>query len=479
MDSNVASTNKLSIKKNMLIFGIGVFCTKIINLFFSSIYSRYLTSAQFGIIDIISTICYLLIPICTFALAESVIKYGIDDNSNLKKVFSSSAAVYFFSLILISAFVLIGGQFIYGEYKYSALIYFLMECIFLFLQAFAQARKDTFGYSLSSIIYSIVSVTMICLFLIPLKLDINGYFYGLAIGVFIANIFLLFRNKIFSYFSFKAIDKEVLKTMLRYSLPLVLSNVSYWILGASDKFITKILLGEEYNGYLSVIHKIPTICTLLYSIFNYAYTLSALKDHKLSDTTKEEDERFYSQLFDKVLILLIIGCIGIALFSQFIIMLFQSSYHKYWIYIPLYTFGVVLNSLRNYFISIYCTKEKTLKIMIVVLIGAFIDIIVCYCLMKFTTMGLLAASIATVAGNGFMFIYYYFDSKKYVNIRIKAKSYISLFLAFAVCLLPLAKLPNWLFLSIAGVVFLFALWLNYKELISIAKLVLHKKKQLE
>lgn len=470
-------SQKLSMKKNMVIFAIGIFFTKIISFFFAPLYSRYLTTAEFGIVDVLTTSASLAIPIFTLAITEAVIKYGIDDDSDLKKVFSTSFIISLFGIGLMSGFVILAGQFVYTNYIWSTLAFFASECIFLFFQAFVKAKKNTTLYVISSIIYSVFSTAMIILLIVVKDFGIDGYMIGMTAGTLAGSLFLFITCKSWNYFSFKSIDKHAILTMVKYSAPLAISNVGYWIISGSDKYVTKMVLGDEYNGYLSVIHKIPTLCTLLYTIFNYAYSLSALKDHKLSEESSEEDNKFYSKLFEYVTFLLVVGSLLVSLLSQPIVALYSQEYKNYWIFVPLYTFGVILGSFRSFYSSIYCVKEKTVKIMLVVFVGSTINAVSCYLLMKFTQLGLWATAISTIAGNLFIFAFYYFDSFKYVRIRVNWKEVLGL-----LCCLTIATMPVYLsnmpiaYYSVLSAVIVVILILNIKTIQNLFLEIFKRKK---
>ena len=477
MDS-AKKRNKLSMKKNMLVFGIGVFFTKIISFIFAPLYSRYLTTAEFGIIDVLTTTASLIIPILTLAITEGIIKYGLDDEKDLNKVFSTGAIITFIGCLLLVAFTLTTGQFIYSDYIVSTIAFFVFECIFLFFQSFAKAKSDTKTYVISSIVYSIFSTVMIILLIIVKDFGVDGYMYGMAIGTAIASVYLFVACKSWTYFSFRNIEKATVSKMIKYSAPLVISNIGYWIISGSDKYVTKYVLGDTYNGYLSVIHKIPTLCTFLYSVFNYAYTMSALRDHKLKESTKEEDNIFYSRLFKCVVLMLSIGSILVSILSQPIIMLYAPEYSFVWVFIPLYTFGIVFDSFRSFYTSIYCVKEKTSKIMLIVFFGALINLVSCFVLMKYTDLGLWATVVSTISGNLFIFLYYYFDSRKYVKINFDIKGIISIVLCLACASFPLylSEMP-YIYYPAIGVSLIVVVILNYKFMIQIFKDVFsHREK---
>lgn len=470
-------SKKLSLRNNMIIFGIGIFFTKIVSFIFAPLYSNYLTIEEFGIVDVLTTTATLLIPIFTLAITEGVLKYGIDDNSDLKKVFSTGTVVTILGMGLMTAFVFIAGRYVYKDYAWSAALFFISECIFLFLQAFARAKKNTIAFVVSSVLYSIFSTLFIILFIVVKSFGINGYMVGMSIGTLIGSAFLFVWLKSWKYFSFKSIDKRTVGTMIKYSAPLALSNVSYWVLSGSDKYITKIVLGDEYNGYLSVVHKIPTICTFIFTIFNYAYGMSALKDHKLSEETMDEDNAFYSKLFEYIVLTLVVGLLLVLFLSMPVVSLYSSAYFECWRYVPLYTFGVVIGTFAPFYSYIYCVKEKTFKVMLVILAGAVINALTCYLLMKYTDIKLLATAISTILGNLFIFVFYYFDSFKYAKVRINWKEITGLLACLGLSIMPVFNvIPLYVYYPTVSAVSIYVVLINIKTIKGLVIDVLKRNK---
>ena len=470
----MSENKKLSLRNNMFIFAIGVFLTKILNFIFAPIYSYHLSTSEFGTIDIFSTAAFLIIPIVTLAITEAVLKYGIDDKSDLKKVFSSGLFVDAIGILLIIIFSFVLGHFFYRDNLLPVMLYFVFECFFLYMQAFTRAQKNTIAYASSSVIYCVISISMIMFFIAFRGMGINGYFYGLSIGIFITIIYLLFVCKVWKYFSFKCIEKITIFRMLKYSAPLVISNISYWVISGSDKYITNFLMGSHYNGLLSIVHKIPTLCTLFFSIFNYAYVMSALKDHKLSEETFEEDNKFYSTIFRYILVVLIIGSLFVSLMAYPVTQLYDVAYREAWVFIPLYSFGVIFGETHSFFTSIYCTKEKTLKVMLIVMTGAIINAGSCFLIMKFMDLGLWSTAISTFLSNTFVFAFYYFDSKKYVILKLRIKEIIGLLVCASISILSCFDINLIIYYIIASIAFLAIVALNIKDIIEISKKIVPK-----
>ena len=66
--------------------------------------------------------------------------------------------------------------------------------------------------------------------------------------------------------------------MLRYSLPLVPTNLCGWIINISDRYLIALLVGNAATGIYAVSNKIPNILLTVSNIFSSAWQLSALAE---------------------------------------------------------------------------------------------------------------------------------------------------------------------------------------------------------
>ena len=60
---------------NTIIFAIGNFATKIITFLLVPLYTNMLSTEQFGIVDLLYTICSFLIPLFSFNISEAILRF--------------------------------------------------------------------------------------------------------------------------------------------------------------------------------------------------------------------------------------------------------------------------------------------------------------------------------------------------------------------------------------------------------------------
>lgn len=420
------------LKKNIVIFAIGQVFTKIIQFLLVPLLTFYLSKSSYGTIDIIVTTINISVPILTLSIVESVFRFGADKMCNKKDVFSFGVFILFLaSLLSLLIFPLLSNT-IYRPYRLFIYIFFIFDSFYSVLSFFVKSQNKTIVYVLSSIIYGLFSCGTAILLIVFLKTDIYGYFLGYSFGYFLAILFLIIFGKLWKYISFGFLkNTSLIKSMLKYSIPLIFNAISWWIMNASDKYITNILLGVDYNGLLAVVHKIPSMLVLLYGIFSSAFQLSAVIE--MDFTNPEEDVALIQKKYKKILDSLTVGIIIsasfiIALIEPFSKYFLSQDYYNVYQYIPFYIVGNIFYCLASFYGNIYNVVKKNVPVLIGTTIGALLNICFCYIMMKFTQLGLHAAALSTVIAYAFVFAFRYLQSKKYISIPIDSNRFAMVFL---------------------------------------------------
>ena len=80
--------------------------------------------------------------------------------------------------------------------------------------------------------------------------------------------------------------------MLTYCVPLIPTAVFWWIMGVSDRYLVKWFVESDANGIYAVAYKIPTILTILATVFMDAWQLSAIAE----SGDRRAQARFYARV---------------------------------------------------------------------------------------------------------------------------------------------------------------------------------------
>ena len=72
--------------KNTAVFAIGNIATKLITFILVPIYTHILTTQEYGVVDLISTISMVLAPVLILNISESVMRFSLDKDANHNQI---------------------------------------------------------------------------------------------------------------------------------------------------------------------------------------------------------------------------------------------------------------------------------------------------------------------------------------------------------------------------------------------------------
>ena len=144
--------------------------------------------------------------------------------------------------------------------------------------------------------------------------------------------------------------------MLAYCVPLIPTAAFWWIMGVSDRYLVKWFVGSDANGIYAVAYKIPTILTILATVFMDAWQLSAIAE----SGDRRAQARFYARVWDAFFSAACLCAGSIIAFSPLLIRLLAAeSYYDAWRYIPILTLSMIAAAFSNFVSSVYVVTKKS------------------------------------------------------------------------------------------------------------------------
>lgn len=399
--------------KNTSIFAIGTFGSKILIFLIVPVYTYVLSTSEYGTIDLITSSINLLIPFTTLLIYEAAIRFLVGKECNEKIAFNNSLIIFvvgsIFSILL--SLIVLHGLNLMSYYNLFVVLLILNSYTTIFGQ-YLRAKNDNWGFSISGIINTFFTVFFNLFFLIIVKKGILGYIYSLIISQFLSGIYILFRCDSFKQLDFKSIDYGILKKMLIYSLPLVPNNIMWWIMNAGDKYVINYFLGPELNGIFSISYKVPTLITVVFSIFMQAWQVSAIEE-----SNEKSRNEFYKNIFNTILFLLVC-CTALIIISVKPVFenIIGSDYVVSWKYVPILSLGTLFNCLSTFAGIVYIVKKDSKGSFLTTVVGAISNLLINFLLIK--KMGLLGVAIGTSVGYIVVMLLRFRDFKNYFKIEL-------------------------------------------------------------
>ena len=384
---------KKQLAKNTIIIFFGKVCTQLISFLLLPLYTAYLATSEYGIVDLIQTYVTLLVPIITLELEMSIFRWLIDSrgkDKETKKLISNDFYILFLSLGIFSILFLIVTSFVHIPFRFIILIDIIV-CVLSgnFLQISRGLGKIT-DFSISCILTGLTTVITNIILIIFCHMQAEGMIISMALANGVCSLYLFLRLKLYKMIDLKQVDHKLLKGMYKYSIPLVPNGISWWIVNVSDRSIISIVLGASFNGLYAISNKFPTIISSLTGIFNLSWSESA----SLHINSKDRDE-FFSDITNTIIRLFSTLGVGMLACMPFIFpIMINSKYHDAYLYIPPLVVGTIFNVAICLYSQIYLAKKMSKQVASTTILGAVINILINVVFIKY--IGLFAASLSSI-----------------------------------------------------------------------------------
>ena len=405
--------------KDTIIFAIGSIGSKMILFFLVPLYTNYLTTEQYGIADLIFTVSELIIPFMSIAIYNGVLRYGLSKNIKKEDVLLSSIIIITITSIIGSPLILLFGGFSsISKWKYYIAIYVVVSCYNLIFLNYLKVNNQNKHFAIASLIQTCVLCLFNIIFLVLLKVGIEGYLLSNIIALIISTIFVAHKGKIYDSLKKGRYSKELSKKIIIYSAPVVINDISWWIIHSSDKIMIEIMLNANILGLYTVATKMPALLNVFTTIFSKSWGISSI-----NEIEKDNDINFYSLVFEYYsLFVFFISLLIISISKYFMIIYVSKDFYDSWKFVPILIASATFSAISTYFGAIYGALKKNMNAMITTLCAATINIICNYIFI--ICFGIWGAIIGTISAYLVISTIRMFDIKRFINLRINILNYL-------------------------------------------------------
>ena len=449
--------------KNTAIFAIGNIATKIITFLLIPLYTYKLSTAEYGIADLLFAICSFLYPLFTLNIAEAIFRFSMDKDADTKKITRIGILCFFSSTIFgVPAALLLR---INPDTESLALLfyfYLVSSSASQILLAFMKGQEKLKVFTVGNIINTALTAILAILFLAAFNMKLDGYFLSYIISSLITTVYVIIAGRVFFEKQSK-FDKKLFRQMAKYSVVLIPTTFMWWIINSSDKLMITSFISASANGIYAISYKIPSFLTVVASIFNQAWVFSAVKQKDMRD-----NEAYTNAVFDALSSLIFVVAIALlAAIKPIMSFAVASEYYEAWKYTPFLIFGFIFLTMSTFISSSYNAHKDSKGLLFSGLVGAVANILLNAIFIPF--MGIYGAALATVISYIAVFIYRYIDTKKYVRIYLKPRYGLSLLLLLVSCLTVF--MPSYIAIPLQILEVIAIVLINRRSLVDLIRIV--------
>lgn len=358
------------------------------------IFTRLLTTSEYGDVSTFYAWADLLSVVITFGLSSTVYSRGLVKNDSDKKRYTTvvvslsivttiiSYTVYFSLHSILNSIIGLSLSMMTALYVYT-LFNTVTEFWYQEKRVFYEYKKFVLLTLFLTIIKPVISIIAILLFQ---DNKIDARILSEIIIVTIVGAILLIPilfNKSSHY------DKEIWKESMLFVLPLIPHYLSQRVLSQSDRIMIKVMVGSSEAGIYSLAYSVGMLLTLLHTAINN--TLGPWAFRKM----KENDCRAVGMLCEQLLIFFGLCVVSFSLIAPEMVKIFASEEYYEAIYIvPIIALSAFFMFMYVLYINFEYYSGKTQFVMIATILSAVINLMLNYVFIPI--YGYIAAAYTTL-----------------------------------------------------------------------------------
>lgn len=363
---------------NTGIFAIGNFLVKLIQFFLLPLYTSIMSSEEYGTAELLNNFSEIMFPVITLAIYESVFRFSIDNEENRDTVLYEGTLLITKRFILLFLFIIVIQFFIHYPYTYYILFVLFSYSLRMFFANFARGSGYAKCFSLSGIADALSLSFFSWLYLVHFKLGVKGYLAALGCAHIVSIITLLSGAQIIRRIMKRKSDKELLKNMLHYSLPLIANNIAFLVTSMTGRYFVFFMYGSGIAGLYTAANKLPAVISMMSQIFQQSWQLSSVQEYQSEDYTDflENVLKVYS------IGMFVFGAAAICAIPVLAKITLKKEFYGARIYISPMMLAVLIQCMSIYFGAILIALKKTKDIMYGMILGGIVNIVISGLLIK-------------------------------------------------------------------------------------------------
>ena len=390
--------------KETSLYSLGPLLARVLSLITVPIYTRILSPADYGAIDILSYTAVLVVLFVGAALDQAVARFYLDASDEVeRKRIASTVLIYYicafaFLIPLIKPFARdLAHNWLHGQVAEKTV---MLVFIFIWFNGIYYIANNQLKYlflskqvALCAIGNSLVSVALSLMFVAYYKLGVFGMFLGQVVGAGIfALVALYFGRRSYAL----VFHWGVLRRLLHYSLPLVPGSLAYYLMQYIDRFAIKEFISLKEVGIYGIGARLASLINLILTGFHGAWSPTVFKSFRES----EAPERF-RVVFNHFLFIVLVMMLGLSVFGKEILrILTTKTFSQGFIVVPLLVAAAILASVGEYFTYGIRIAQKTHYKLVLNIAILIMNVVLNYLLIP--PLGIIGAALATATS--FLFL---------------------------------------------------------------------------
>ena len=417
-------------------FSVGPIVGAFIGFITIPLTTNLISPAEYGKVSMFNTIQSILTMTVFLGMDQAFVRYYNSEENKIKLLFNSIILPMVLVILLISFIPVFSSnisEFLFGCDVYNIPVYFMMLTIplmvierFLLLQM--RMEEKAIQYSIFNIFIKITVFILTFILLIFVRGDFLSVVYSIIFGQMIGDLVLIsmYIKKIKIKKNF--IDKEKIKELAKFGVPLVPAAIIGLLLNSLDTIFLRHFCDFSQLGLYSAANKFVSILNIIQTSFTTFWVPIAYRWYN-----EKKSNSYFSIVSESIAFIMTIIFLIILLFKNIIVLILSKNYLEAKYIAPFLLFFPIMYTMSETTTLGIPFSKKTYYNTVISTISLIINLILNTLLIP--KYGAIGAAIATaISYIAFFWARTLISRKLWYNFKLK-KFYLYTILLFLVSLL--------------------------------------------
>lgn len=394
-------------------YSLGEIVPRLLSFFLLPILTTNLTASEYGINSYTTTVMTFLYVVGSLSLNTFVLRNYFNTKDELvrkKLIWSIFVFIFAFNICLsFFQFIIIPYVIIFFDINIPFNPFFSLSICNNFFDVIAiiplvlfRVKEEARSFLFLSLSRTVLQFIAVYISVVVLGKGLEGSYYARLL----VNIpFLLIYYEIIKKNAIMKMDPELLKSAIRFSLPLLPGSLAYLFVSLSDRILLERYISLEELGIYSVAATLVLILNIVIQALYKTFEPILFREVH-SSTFHDTNSKFYKFF----LAILIISAFVTSIFSkEFFEVATSAHFFKGYKIVPFLTLSVVISGINTYLNVLMIANSKQKVVSIVSIVSAVISI--SFNLLLIPIYGVYGAVISSIIS--FLFtniVYHYYVS---------------------------------------------------------------------
>lgn len=313
--------------KDSAIYSIGGILSRAISLLLLPFYTRVLSPAEYGVIDLLTVFGALANVTVALEISQGLARFFPESSTRRDREEWASTAFWFTAgaMLLFAAVcfafarpisaVLLDSPELAPVFSLSV-VSIVLNGIFYLAQVQLRWERKAGQYTTASLVYTLGSIAATIVFVLLLRLGVTGVMLGQISGfVMGAGLAAWYARANYRF----AFSSEKCRQMLAFSLPFVPSSLAVFVSAWVDRLAIKTLMQLEDVGIYGIAYRLASPIALLTIGFQGALTPLIVANYREPATPAT-----IARIFRYFLVVALFGCVAVSVLAREVLAIFAA-----------------------------------------------------------------------------------------------------------------------------------------------------------